>query len=97
MVPKIPKINRRLDEIEESYLNLKTLFPDLCLRLETQTLISQIKQEVNVYVDGAMRQWDFEYRKGFLEMQKKYEEILTFSKEILPKKVFKVRNGYTSN
>lgn len=65
MAPKIPKINKRLDAIEDNYQSLSALFPDLCMRVEIQTLVNQMKQELNVYVDSSMRQWEFEYRKGF--------------------------------
>ena len=73
VVPKLPKIDERIDRIEDNYQHLTSLFPDLCMRVEMQTLIGQAKEEINVYVDMAMRQWDFEYRKGFEELKRKYE------------------------
>ena len=85
VAPEIPKINERLRDVEMTQYDFKSLYKDLCQRDEMSTLLGQFKSETATYVDNAMRQWEFEYRKGHDDLLKKYEEVKILAREILPK------------
>ena len=75
VVPEIPRIKERLKDIELAQWDFKGLYRELCMRDELNTHLVQFKSETATYIDNAMKQWEFEYRKGHDDLLKKYEEI----------------------
>jgi len=45
---------------------------------------------MSIYVDTAMKTWEFEYRKDHEALKFKYDEMKELAKQILPKGVFNV-------
>lgn len=88
-VPEIPKIKDRIREVELVQHDMRGLYRDVCLKDEVDALLVQYKSETAAYIDNAMKQWEYEYRKGHEEMVKKYDEVRGYAREILPKGRFK--------
>ena len=89
VAPELPKIKERLRDVELAQYDFKGLYRELVMRDEMNTLLVQFKSETATYIDNAMKQWEFEYRKGHEDILKKYEEIRLHAKEILPRGQFR--------
>jgi len=55
IVPEIPKFKERLQDLELNQYDFKSLYKDLILRDEMNTLLIQFKSETAAYIDNAMK------------------------------------------